>query len=184
MNLDHIDKLERLKAEYVADEAEIEANLVQLEQQRDDLEHRRDDLRRLIEGLDGVLSSVSATNRHPQSAGVVPSQAEYGNGATPTQESRPTTNGLPEQPSRRQLILQMLPEFRGRTFTARDIREKFVEEHLENVPEKNFPQAIHGLLQRMVNRGEIEQVGREGPGPTDPWLYRETGQEEAFDLGP
>jgi hypothetical protein len=171
-----LDKLKELKSEYKAKHADTEATISRLI-------HRRDGLQRLIEGLDQLIASEGDGSKYHESAVSVPPKARYGAAPASSQESVTTTNGLSEKPSRRELILRMLPEFRGETFTAREVREKYVEQYLEAEP-PNFPQAINGLLQRMADRGEIEQVGRKGPRTTDPWLYREKSQGEALNLGP
>lgn len=84
--------------------------------------------------------------------------------------------------SRRDLTRQIIPEFDGETFTAAEVREKFLDKYLETEP-PNFPQAINNVLKRMVENGEIEQAGRQGEGYTAPWLYREKrNQEGSLDL--
>jgi len=134
LDTDHLDKLKKLKAEYEADLASVESDHDALKANLRKLEQKQNELRRLIEGVDGVLSGVSATNRHPQSRRVVPRPTAYGDGTTSSQESITTTNELSEKLSRRELILRMLPEFHGETFTAREVREKFVEKYLEAEP--------------------------------------------------
>ncbi len=78
---------------------------------------------------------------------------------------------------------RIIPEFSGATFTASDVREKFVERYLEAEP-PNFPQAVNNLLKRMVDSGEIEEAGRDGEGTTAPWLYRKKDRGETLNLGP
>lgn len=182
MSLDHVDKLKQLKAEYEADEAEVKTELVQIEQQQHELERKREELRQLIEGVEGVLSSIRGNNAHLQH--VVKVAPLNGSSSESSQSDALAANESPKNHSRRQLVLRIIPEFNGETFTASDVREKFVERYLGGVEPPNFPQAINNLLKRMVDNDEIEQVGRKGHGLTDPWLYRAKNREETFNLGP
>ena len=97
--------------------------------------------------------------------------------------SASASNGSYESLSRRELVRRIIPEFGGDTFTASDVRAKFLEKFLEVEP-ANFPQTINSLLQRMADKGEVKQVGRKGEGPTDPWLYRDNRSQEEMTLGP
>src|SRR3954469_12536502 len=127
MDVDPVDKLERLKAEYESDQAEVEAELTQLEQKRNELEHQRHKLRGLIEGVDGVLSSIKGDSGRPQAAAVVRPSMGHRLGPAPLQKDAPTTNGVPKGSTRRQLVLRVIPEFHGETFEASNVRGKLLQ---------------------------------------------------------
>jgi hypothetical protein len=177
MSDSHRDRVKKLKADFEAAHSSIEAELDQLRQKWDELQQKRDELRELIEGLNVVLSG-SGANSH-RVAEVV------GNGSASSQESTPTTNGLPENPTRREVVLKILPSFHGERFKSGDVRHRFVQDYLGGVEPPNFPQAINNLLKRMAKKGEITDLGRDEDEPGAPRYYRENkSQEETLNLGP
>ena len=163
--------------------ASLEADLASKESDLTKLERERDELRRLIEEADRLLSSIGSDNRQPRPTAVVPEKADYGADPVPSQNDTPATNGSSKDLTRRQIVSQIVPEFHGETFTAGDIRHRFVQDYLEEEP-PNFPQAINNLLQRMADKGEIKSLGRKGDKPGDPYIYQENENQEENLLGP
>lgn len=179
MSVDPLDRLKDLKAEYEADQTGVVADLAQLEQTRDELERKRDRLQELIEGVDKLLARYRDGYTQPKST--IQDTVSKEPDSTLSKNETPPTNGLPENPTRRQVILRIIPSFHGKPFTAGDIRQKFVQGYLKEEP-PNFPQAINNLLKRMVESGEVEEAGRDGEGTTAPWLYREKKREGTLGL--
>lgn len=161
-----LDKLIELKAEYEAKHADTEATISRLE-------HRRDGLQRVVEGLDQLIASEGDSGRHYGSTVRVPPRADYPTDYTSSQESIPATNGLPENPSRPQVVMQIIPSFRGNRFKSSDVRQRFVQDYLGGIEPKNFPQAINNLLKRMADKGEILDLGRDKSERGAPRYYQE-----------
>jgi hypothetical protein len=172
-----LDKLIELKSEYEAKHADTEATISRLKL-------RRDGLQRLIEGLDQLIASEGDSSRYHRSAVRVPPRAGYGTDHTSSQESIPATNGLPENPSRRQVVMQIIPGFHGNRFKSGDVRHRFVQDYLDGVEPPNFPQAINNLLKRMAEKGEILDLGRDKSEAGGPRYYREIRDQEENLLGP
>lgn len=162
--------------------ADLEADLAQHQQKLDETQKVIGEIQEAIVELRELLPD-GGDNSHPPPV-VAPRPKEYGNGLAPSEESTTMPNGSSESLTRRQLVRLMVPEFHGETFEASDIREKFLEQHLEVEP-PNFPQAINNLLQKMAEKGDtIETAGRRSDKPRRPWLYREKKHQEENLLGP
>jgi hypothetical protein len=181
MNEDHLDldldKLIELKSEYESKHADTETTISRLKL-------RRDGFQRLIEGLDRLIASEGNSSRHHGSAVRVPPRAGYGTDHTSSQESIPATNGLPENPTRRQVVMQIIPSFHGNRFKSGDVRHSFVQDYLGGVEPPNFPQAINNLLKRMAEKGEILDLGRDNSERGSPRYYQETRDHEGNLLEP
>jgi hypothetical protein len=185
MNEDHLDldldldldKLIELKSEYESKHADTEATISRLKL-------RRDGFQRLIEGLDQLIASEGNSSGHHGPAVRVPPRASYGTDPTSSQESIPPTNGLPANPTRRQVVMQIIPGFHGNRFKSGDVRQSFVQDYLGGVEPPNFPQAINNLLKRMAEKGEILDLGRDNSERGSPRYYKEIRDQEEKLLGP
>jgi hypothetical protein len=168
-----------------SDLASVESEFASHKAELDRLGQERDALRQLIGEASRFLSSIRGDNGHPQTAVNVAPKAGYRAGPAPSQESTPTTNGLPENPTRRQVVMQIIPGFHGNRFKSGDIRHRLVQDYLEGVEPPNFPQAINNLLKRMADKGEIQDLGRDENEFGAPRYYREIeGQDGTLNLGP
>lgn len=98
--------------------------------------------------------------------------------------STATSNGLPKGLTRRQIVRQIIPEFREETFKVADVREKYLEKYVETEP-PNLTQALSNLLKRMADKGEIGRK-REDNGLKSPWIYfvKESDEETLLKSGP
>lgn len=162
--------------------AELEADLAQHQQQLDETQRAMGEIQEAIAELQAMLSGRDGDRRSlPVAVAPQPTETD----STSSQESSPAPNGSPEVPTRRQLVKQIVPQFHGEVFEARDVREKLLKQYMEAEP-PNFPAALNNLLQKMAEVGDtIERVGKKGDKPRDPWLYREKpNQEESLSLEP
>ena len=163
---------------------DLEADLAQHQRQLDETQGAISDIQEAIAELKRLMSDRGSVERRSLVTAASRPTA-YGDSPTSPKESTPTAKGSLEGLNRRQLVRRMVPEFHGKTFTASDVREMFLEQYLEVEP-PNFRQALNNLLQKMAEGGDaIEKAGRKGTGRRDPWLYREKeNQEESLSLGP
>lgn len=184
MNIDTEAKVEEFRTVLEADLSSVESEFARVQSDLDRLEQERDKLLRLIKEVNMWLSSSKDDGGHSHIVETTPPNVEDEESPTSLQgESPPATNGLPENATRRQIVLRIVPDFHGETFTAGDIRHRFVQDYLEEEP-PNFPQAINNLLQRMADKGEITSLGRKGDKPGDPHIYREIKNQEESLLEP
>lgn len=177
-------RVQEFKSGLESDLANVESEIASHESEIARLGQERDGLRQLIEEANRFLSSIRSDNGHPQPKVRVAPKAEYGTDSAPSQESTPAVNGLPKNPSRRQVVMQIIPSFHGNRFKSSDIRHRFVQDYLEGVEPPNFPQAINNLLKRMADRGEIQDLGRDESESGGPRYYREIKYQEENLLGP
>lgn len=78
-------------------------------------------------------------------------------------------------PTRRKMVLAVLPDFRDQDFIRRDVEAKIIERWPETEPKtdkeaKNFTSGIASTLADLVKKGQLEI--REGESPFDPRVYR------------
>jgi hypothetical protein len=81
----------------------------------------------------------------------------------------------PTTPSRREMVLAVLPEFRDRDFIRRDVEAKIIERWPEIEPKskrerKNFTTAIASVMTDQVKKGQLEV--EEGESRFEPRVYR------------
>lgn len=179
-------KVQEFKSDLESDLATLEAEIATRESELGKLIQERDGLRQLIEGTNKYLSGLR-DNGHSETVGTavcVPPRAGDVTDHESSQESGPAVNGVPGNLTRRQIIMRMVPAFGGNRFSSGDIRERFVQDHLDGVEPPNFPQAINNLLKRMADKGEIQDLGRYESEPGAPRYYREIKSQEENLLGP
>jgi hypothetical protein len=75
-----------------------------------------------------------------------------------------------DTPSRREMVLEVLPEFRDDTFTRADIQSKILENHPQT-EDRSLSSSISNILKEMAEKGQLERVER-GKRIQDPWIYR------------
>jgi hypothetical protein len=99
-------------------------------------------------------------------------------------ESTPKSNGSPVRqtstPTRRQMVMEVMPEFRGGTFTRADIEAKILEKY-PNADAPYLSSNISNLLKEMADKGQLERVER-GERIQDPVIYREKVSDEETPL--
>lgn len=151
-----------------------------LESRYDELTQELEQVQKALEGIKGVLSGNNDGNQRIQ--GVAPVSPVVARREAPA--STPGPNGSPRRLTRRQAILQIIPEFEGSTFAPRDVRKRYIELYPQE-NNKNLAPTLSGLLKDMAQRGEIERVGR-GEKATDPTIYRakENNEESLLKSGP
>jgi hypothetical protein len=88
--------------------------------------------------------------------------------------SRPTASRVGKKrtatPSRRDMVLEVLPEFRDDTFTRADVQTNILEKYPQ-AEGRSFSSSISNILKEMADKGQIERVER-GKRIQDPWIYR------------
>lgn len=89
--------------------------------------------------------------------------------------SQGTQNGTSRAPTRRAMVLAVLPDFRNQDFIRRDIEARILEKWPEAEPKteresKNFTSAIAALMTDLVEKGRLEST--EGESPFAPRTYR------------
>lgn len=186
MSIDPEARVQEFKSGLESDLASVESDIASRKSELDRLERERDELQRLNEEADRLLSTIRKGNRLPQAVVRVPQKSEHrAADSAPSHESTSTTNGLPENPTRRQLVLKIVPSFHGKRFTAGDIRHRIVQDYMDGEEPPNFPQAINNLLKRMAAKGEIKGLGRSSDLPGEPYVYEENESHEGtLNLGP
>jgi hypothetical protein len=98
-------------------------------------------------------------------------RAETGKVSPPTLPTAP--RGAERQTgtlSRREMVLEILPEFRGDNFTRADIQAKILEKYPQTEG-SSLSSSISNLLKEMAEKGQLERVER-GKRIQDPWIYR------------
>jgi hypothetical protein len=73
-------------------------------------------------------------------------------------------------PSRREMVLEVLPEFRDDTFTRADVQAKILEKY-PDTEGRSLSSNISNILKEMAEKGQLERVER-GKRIQDPWIYR------------
>lgn len=102
------------------------------------------------------------------------------NGSSPHRSSK--------LPTRRTMVLEALPSFKGQEFIRRDLEAKIIERWPEVEPtteaeQKSFTSRIAHLLTDLVKKGQIEST--KGENSFDPRVYRvKEVQEEELTLKP
>jgi hypothetical protein len=95
-------------------------------------------------------------------------------------ESTPRSNGSPAgqtgTPTRRQMVMEVMPEFRGGKFTRADIEAKILEKY-PNADAPYLSSNISNLLKEMADKGQLERVER-GERIQDPIIYRKKVSNE------
>lgn len=101
------------------------------------------------------------------------------------QENTPKSNGssatAARTPTRKQMVLEVMPEFRGDTFTRADVEAKILEKY-PNAEAPYLSSSISNLLKEMVEKDRLERVDR-GERIQDPVIYRakESGEENLLE---
>lgn len=138
-----------------------------------DLEYQKD-----LERIDEIWS------RNIDGEESSPAKAVMQEAPTKLQKSTPTTaNGLPNGLTRREVVLEILPEFRDRTFTQPDIKQRFLEKY-PGADSPHFGPSLSTLLRQMAERDEIARV-KKARRPTDPHVYKvkeRTQEEESLEF--
>ena len=85
--------------------------------------------------------------------------------------SNGSTDSQAPTPSRKRMILEVLPEFRGGTFKREDIQAEILK-RWPQADSPNLKSGLSNILKDMAEKGRLERVER-GPKISDPWIYRE-----------
>ncbi len=100
---------------------------------------------------------------------------------SPSQESRVMRNGSYGTPTRRTMLLAVLPDLKGGDFFRRDAEAKILEKWPEVEPKtkaeyKSFTSGIAALLTDLTDKGVLEAT--KGEGRFDPTAYRVVENDE------
>jgi hypothetical protein len=183
--VDRETRVQEFKSGLESDLSSVESEIASHKSELDRLGQERDALQQLIGEANRFLSNIRGDNGRSGTVVRVPPRAGQVTNSAPSRESTPTTNGLPKDLTRRQVVVEIIPNFHGRRFNSGDVRRRFVQDYLGGVEPPNFPQAINNLLKRMADKGEIQDLGRDESEFGAPRYYREIeDQEEALNLGP
>jgi hypothetical protein len=79
--------------------------------------------------------------------------------------------------SRREMVLEVLPEFQGDTFTRADVQARILERYPQTEG-RSFSSSISNILKEIAETGQLERVER-GKRIQDPWIYRLGEGEES-----
>jgi hypothetical protein len=79
--------------------------------------------------------------------------------------------------SRREMVLEVLPEFGDDTFTRADVQARILEKHPQ-VEGSSLSSSVSNILKEMAEKGHLERVER-GKRIQDPWIYRLGEGEES-----
>jgi hypothetical protein len=85
-------------------------------------------------------------------------------------------------PSRIEMLLEALPEFRGDTFTRADVHARNLEKYPQTEG-RSLSSSISNILKEMAEKGQIERVER-GKRIQDPWIYRLRENQSSQVKGP
>lgn len=97
-----------------------------------------------------------------------------------SQESHAKQNGSATLPTKRKMLLLILPDFKGAAFMRRDVDAKIIERWPEAAPDevesKGFKASIASLLSDLVDKGQLEAT--KGESRFDPTVYRVINNNE------
>ena len=97
-----------------------------------------------------------------------------------SQESHAKQNGSATLPTKRTMLLSILPDFKGATFMRRDVDARIIERWPEAKPtedeSKGFKASIASLLSDLVDKGQLEAT--KGKSRFDPTVYRVIDNDE------
>ncbi len=127
-----------------------------------------------LENLKLWLRGENATNAPPQ----IPPPQEA---SRLSPESLVTRNGSSARPSRRTMLLAILPSLKDRDFIRKDVEAKIIEKWPEVEPkteaeQKSFTSSIAHLLTKLVNKGQLEST--DGKTSFEPRVYRVIDNDE------
>jgi hypothetical protein len=132
---------------------------------------------RYVERLRG-----GASNRSPQTS-------TSDQGVSSRLRDLATQDGSRKLPSRRKMLLAVLPNFMDKAFIRRDVEHEVLEKWPEAKPKtdaehNNFTSGIAKALKEMVNKGQL--TATKGRTPFEPTIYRLTdkGKEMLLRSGP
>jgi hypothetical protein len=109
---------------------------------------------------------------------------QWSMGAETSKESPPARPTAPRArnrqtaiPSRREMVLEVLPEFQDDTFTRADIQARIIEKYPQ-LEGSSLSSSVSNILKEMAEKGHLERVER-GKRIQDPWIYRLGEGEES-----
>ena len=98
-----------------------------------------------------------------------------------SQKNRTTQNGSAALPTKRNMLLSVLPDFENTSFLRRDVDAKIIERWPQVEPKtetesKGFKASIASLLADLVSKGQLE--AKKGGNRFDPTVYRMIDSDE------
>ncbi len=154
----------------------------ELESKQQELETLESEYSQAIERYIGRLLGEAPRNRSPQTS--TPEQGASGR----LWESHTARNGSHGAPSRKKMLLAVLPSFVDEDFIRRGAESAVLEKWPEVEPKtdaerNNFTSGLAKVLKDMVNRGQL--TATKGKTPFDPTIYRLTDKgKEMLKSGP
>lgn len=99
----------------------------------------------------------------------------------PSAKTPAARNGSSGLPTRRKMLLTVLPDFGGREFIRRDVEAKILDrwpgaKGSTEAELNNFMSGLAGLLTDLVKKGRLEKAA--GKTPFDPPVYRVINNDE------